>query len=483
MGMCDCDLITKVKCPEGQHAHSGYTTCHSPDKPHRPGTTADLFHKQNGINNTWFEKHGTTREQYEKEHGGGDGGKDKPDKPKVDKPKIEKPKAEKPKEEEPPKDSGEDVPAHVDYPKIEYGYRSNDVPTDEAEWIFKQGSDMKVWDSRIKENEESIRSARDKISKLSFDAKPEEYFKAVTETEGLGFTYEDSAQNEGQAIWFNRSYKYANIAKLRPSIAKKNAEGFLKAKEKMYIPHKVKLGVMTSSKASGACWSNQDGSCDLRLEVSYMNYNPTHMATEKSCYELAGEYASLVPVHELTHAYINSMVYDLIDKGIKNGDIKTNGWDKGYYTRKCTLITHGDRVTAFSDSNCTESYSYAGRFTQTVVSDAQKVAKSLYGMDKDVFRSQMTAYGQTKAKEGIPEAVADVIINGDKATLANKLIYMSLQRYARFIYSDEKEIQPIGTYIKDLKAKQKDKGKKRRSSKSVKKQRYISFAELMELDI
>jgi hypothetical protein len=62
------EQIEKKDCPGGMHAHTGYTACHPLDKPHRPGSSADLYHQQTGIENTWYRNHGTTREDYEKEH-------------------------------------------------------------------------------------------------------------------------------------------------------------------------------------------------------------------------------------------------------------------------------------------------------------------------------------------------------------------------------------------------------------------------------
>lgn len=66
--MIESSEIYKKECPGGMHAHTGYTVCHPLDKPHKPGTSADVFHAQVGIPNSWYEKHGTTREQYMKEH-------------------------------------------------------------------------------------------------------------------------------------------------------------------------------------------------------------------------------------------------------------------------------------------------------------------------------------------------------------------------------------------------------------------------------
>ena len=210
-----------------------------------------------------------------------------------------------------------------------------------------------------------------------------------------------------------------------------------------------------------------------------MNENYNFQAD--SCYDVKGENAVTTPIHEMTHAYINAIVHDFIVKGLDNGLIES---DSSVFKGLCTTITHGDipkdwrNKPVFSEKTCkNKGYESIGRFTQTVVSDAKKVAKSLYKMDSDVFRSQVTAYGRTKDKEAIPEAVSDYLVNGENATLANKLIYFSLQRYARFVYSDDKEIVPIGDYIKELKSKQK--GSKPKKTKSIRKEKeYISFAQL-----
>lgn len=105
------ESIQKKDCPGGMHAHTGYVTCHPLDKPHRPGTTADLYHQQMGIPNTWYENHHTTPEEYRKEH------------PKDDTPKEPKqPKDKGPKEESPkdaPKDySKESVPGSVQWNSV-----------------------------------------------------------------------------------------------------------------------------------------------------------------------------------------------------------------------------------------------------------------------------------------------------------------------------------------------------------------------------
>lgn len=66
----ELDKGTKPKegCPGGMHIHQGFWECHPLDHPHRPGTGADYFHKMMGIPNTWFEKHGITREEWEKQN-------------------------------------------------------------------------------------------------------------------------------------------------------------------------------------------------------------------------------------------------------------------------------------------------------------------------------------------------------------------------------------------------------------------------------
>ena len=72
--MPESSEIVKAKdCPGGMHAHTGYTECHPLDKPHRPGTSADLYHRQMGIANSWYERHGTTQDDYDKEHPKDDG--------------------------------------------------------------------------------------------------------------------------------------------------------------------------------------------------------------------------------------------------------------------------------------------------------------------------------------------------------------------------------------------------------------------------
>lgn len=336
---------------------------------------------------------------------------------------------------------------------------------------------------------QNIDKAKAKLQELPEGASSDDYYAILKNSDDLDTTVEDNSEREGKPINGRKSYRYAEIKEMKPEIAKKTVEAFLDAKSKLYIPYKVKFGAVTSNECSGACWTSPDGSSDIRLEHRYMNLNSDNQP--KYCGNVRGEMARTTPKHELTHSYINSLTHDLIGKGLENGGIskKIGIWEYNIdFKTYCTTITHGDipkfgdGQKIFSDKNCTPSYSYVGRFTQQVVQDAKKVAKAVYGIDNDTFMSQMTIYGQTKPKEGIPEAVSDYLENGENATLANKLIYFSLQRYARFIYSDDKDIQPIGDYIKELRSKQKGNGKKKKEEKKKegvsKMQDYISFAQL-----
>ena len=94
------DEIEKGKgCPEGMHAHDGSIHCHPVDKPHKPGSKSDIAHRKLGLANTWYEQHGTTQEEYDKEHGEeteektGEGEESAPEAPETPK---EEPKSDEP---------------------------------------------------------------------------------------------------------------------------------------------------------------------------------------------------------------------------------------------------------------------------------------------------------------------------------------------------------------------------------------------------
>ena len=85
-------------CPEGMHAHDGSIHCHPVDKPHKPGSKSDIAHRKLGLANTWYEQHGTTQEEYDKEHGEETEektGEESPETPEPETPK-EEPKSDEP---------------------------------------------------------------------------------------------------------------------------------------------------------------------------------------------------------------------------------------------------------------------------------------------------------------------------------------------------------------------------------------------------
>ena len=469
------------KCPEGQHYHYGGMTCHDINKPHKAGTKA----------NEWHQKHGLVTAEGETPT------------------KEEEPK----KEVETTGDETDNVPEHKEQRTIGKYERASDIDTSEAEWICSR-NESKQWEELTQKGKDAQKRLDDKILDFKRKSNDGEQFTCMDVFDTLksvdGIELEIPKDHAiGEAIWGDSKYKHAKLEDIDKHSAIAMADGVAEALESMpaLIGIKMNFGAMTSNSAGGCCWPQTDGTSNVRFDVSEMNQNMVYPrdyytvayrvehpeVMEKVSSSVRGEYAETTVVHELTHSYINKLVYDLLEKGQKNGGVKKEYNGSTYnYTYRCTTITCGkipklsrwDNTPLFNEENCDPSYVYVGRFTQQVLQDAQKIAKSMYGMDKETFREQMTIYGQTKAKEGIPEAVSDVIVNGENATLANKLIYLSLQRYARFIYSDEKEIQPIGEIIKDLKSKQKQKGEKPKAKKSISKQReYISFKELMEMVI
>lgn len=438
--------IIKANCPEGQHAHFGSGgKCHDANKPHKPGTGADRWHREHGLVTS-----------------------DDKDKPKEDRPKDEPPKS--------------DVPPHIEYREISRNERASDIDTAEAEWIFRQGTDG-AFDRRLEDQKKYLEKAEGFIESMDPDnTSSEEFYQTLVDSD-IGLKKETVGDKIGKNINGDRGYKYADLNSMQPKYAKQTAKAIILAKKHMVFTKSVTLGAVEGTGYVGVCWSHNYGTSTVRLRPSYINKGEVVNAQDNEyyTYNVVGEVNESTAIHEMTHAYINNIISEGITKGNRANEIAgiSDSW--------CSSITHGDIPKSwggkpiFREDNCSSNYEYFGRFTQTVVSDAKKVAKALYGMDNDMFMHQMTLYGRTKAKEGIPEAVADYILNGEKATLANKLIYFSLQRYANFVYTDQKDIQPIGDYIKELKKKQKE-GKKKK--KSVKKSlEYISFAELMEMDL
>lgn len=92
--MKSSELVKAKELPPGYHNHGGTANPHPADKPHRPGTQQEKWHLEHGLTNTWYEQHGTTREEYVKEHGEPEA---KPRKKPERKPK--EPKEKEPKEE------------------------------------------------------------------------------------------------------------------------------------------------------------------------------------------------------------------------------------------------------------------------------------------------------------------------------------------------------------------------------------------------
>ena len=87
--------IQKKQCPEGFHSHPNNTRCHPINQPHRPGSKAEKEHFEMGLDNSWYEQHGTTKEEYDKEHGG-DSGEEKPKGPEEEPEQTPEKEPEKP---------------------------------------------------------------------------------------------------------------------------------------------------------------------------------------------------------------------------------------------------------------------------------------------------------------------------------------------------------------------------------------------------
>ena len=286
---------------------------------------------------------------------------------------------------------------------------------------------------------------------------------------------------EGHPIWSGVA-RYESIDKLSKESSTIIVDTIFDMLGKLYLPRNVKYGVQKHPGAYGCCWSNSDGSSTIRYTASDFNFlNDANDSTARNHEDVATyrvNYSKKVVVHEMVHANINAVVHDGVMKGVKNEEVSGD-----YLASYCGTVTHGDiprswkGEEAFTDFTCSKNYVYFGKFTQQVLKDAKKVAEELYGMDNDTFMRQMTAYGRTRAREGIPEAIAEYMIDGENASLANKLIYHSFMRYARFVYDDEqKDIEPIYKHIRNLREKQ---GKNRTKRKSIHKQRYISFEEIL----
>ena len=436
-------------CPEGQHYHYGGMTCHDINKPHKAGTKA----------NEWHQKHGLVTSE---------GGKDTD---------TEKPKKEK-------TEQSSDVPKPREYRKIEkYNDDAHDIPTDEAEWIFNQGSDGKALQTKIDEQKGKVKNGKDKYESIKDkeDVTVQELFDCIASETGMTAEHIED-DKVGKTIGWSSDAKYDSVKNLSREATESIVETVFDTFDKLYIPHPIQYGVQINSGAYGCCWSNSDGSSRIRYTTSDFNFlNDTNDETARRKEDVRTtrvKYAKKTVVHEMVHSNINAVAHDGIMKGMKNEEIS------GDLASYCGTITHGDTPKrwngdeAFTDSSCSKNYVYFGKFTQQVLKDAKKVAEELYGMDNHTFMRQMTAYGRTRPKEGIPEAIAEYLIEGDDASLANKLIYFAFMRYVRFVYDDEqKDIEPIYKSVRNLREKQ---GKKRTKKKSIHKQRYISFEEILK---
>ena len=396
------------------------------------------------------------------------------------------------------KDSKKDYPEYIEHREIKRYERASDIDTSEAEWIFNQGSSSAKWDESIEKAKAKAQSIKDNLTEFkrkhndneSFASR--EVFGALSVSEN--YTTENVEGKVGKTIWGRRNYKYRSVSELEGHVAIDIVGGIAKGLE--YMPcladTDIKFGAMDAKNAGGACWTETDGSSAIRFDTYWMNKDTRFPTTAQKVTQDTSEWTSRVfgyynetcAVHELTHAYINRIVHDGLKKGYDNNQISND------YSNHCSIITHGDVPKTWNDEwkkvdlinidNASENYVVFGKFTQNVVKDAMYVAEKIYGMDKVTFMNQMTSYGQTKPKEGIPEAVSDYICNGDNATLANKLIYFSLQRYAKFVYDPEqKDLPSIKDATKDLIKRQKRPRKKKKSSVT----KYITFKELMEMDL
>ena len=107
--MSDWSEIEKKQCPDGFHSHPNNTRCHPISQPHRPGSKAEKEHFEMGLENSWYAQHGTTKEEYEKEHA-----EDTKEK------EPEKPEEEKTPEKEPEKEPEPEVPSDEPIGSIRY---------------------------------------------------------------------------------------------------------------------------------------------------------------------------------------------------------------------------------------------------------------------------------------------------------------------------------------------------------------------------
>ena len=409
---------------------------------------------------------------------------------------------DKEKTKEDDSEGKKDFPKYIEHREIKRYERASDIDTSEAEWIFNQGSSSEVWDKGIekaKKKSERIANGllwykRKNNDNEEFHTK--EVFDILAKEDN--FSVEEVADKAvGGRIWFNKKYRYQQIKKIDPTKSIGIIDGIAKGLAHMpcLADTKIEFGAMDSEVAGGACWSNPDGSCEVRFDVACMNrdklfpdqYYIKAVVGDMSNFtsRVFGYYDETTAVHEITHSYINKIAHDALVKGYNEHQI-----DRDYST-SCDTITSGKipKTMDFDEDRekpilrtetASDNYVVFGRFTQNVVKDAMYVAEKIYGMDEATFMNQMTSYGQTKPKEGIPEAVSDYICNGEKATLANKLIYFSLQRYAKFVYDpDQKDLPSIKVATKDLIKRQKRPKNKKKSS-IVKD---ITFKEILESDL
>lgn len=411
------DDIIKA-CPEGQHRHYGFTSCHPTSKRHRDGSKADQWHKEHGVP---YDDKGVEE-----------------DKPK-DKPKKESDKTKEGADVEYKDDKGRVVPKRQEYIIPPVGKIDSEMNTMEASYIFG--------DFDINDTDEQYKEIRSKV-----DASESEYKVLVgsldldkdifSEKGILGEKGKKIAQKILDKLDIGTDTK-SNLIGNKGDISEMNAEIFFKSIESLNrairdIP--LGMGILKSiciaeaRKVRGGPLDKFDGMfTNIDGPIVFCREFFTSLNGDELVYgQPAGGYVSFANKNSrmsnvIIHEYGHNITYALAKLLLDGGN-----------------IPHGD----------SDVVEYNGRVCESIVDDAETVAGSVYKIPPKVFRSQCSRYATNGGpKEVVPEAFQDVIVNGDMASFTNKLIVMSLK--AHINYAKQKKYFDVDKEIDRLREQQK----------------------------
>lgn len=167
-------------------------------------------------------------------------------------------------------------------------------------------------------------------------------------------------------------------------------------------------------------------------------------AYSNSTYSMSGangeETAALTTAHELTHRITGFTATDEIRKSAEIEDTMLNkyglsrtqymegiqtAYPDGFGVSDLERWLYFEKRFRFTDAN-TLAWATVGRIDSRnkLCSRAIKIASESAGVSQDFLKSVISEYASKGGdKEAVPEAVADVTINGDKASWASKAVY------------------------------------------------------------